>query len=48
MANKIIKGVNGHIHKRRSYVSEVIKNGFDSSNEALRLQNLFNQNKSSG
>lgn len=24
-ANKIVKVVNGHIHKRRSYVSEVIK-----------------------
>ena len=40
-ANKIVKVVNGHIHKRRSYVAEVIKNGFDSSNEALRLQNFY-------
>lgn len=40
-ANKIVKVVNGHIHKRRSYVAEVIKNGFDSSNEALRLQKFY-------
>ena len=27
--------------KRRSYAIEVKENGFDSSNEALRMQNLY-------
>ena len=29
------------MYNRRSYVSEIIENGFDSSNEALRLQNFY-------
>ena len=40
-ANKILKVVNNYMYNRRSYVSEIIENGFDSSNEALRLQNFY-------
>lgn len=40
-ADKIIKVVNDYIYKRRSYTAEVKRNGFDSSNEALRMQKFY-------
>lgn len=40
-ADKIIAVVNDYMPKRRSYAAEVKKNGFDSSNEAFRLQNFY-------
>ncbi len=40
-ADKIVEVINDYMPKRRSYAIEVKENGFDSSNEALRMQNLY-------
>ena len=40
-ADKIVEVINDYMPKRRSYVVEVKKNGFDSSNEALRMQDFY-------
>ena len=42
-ASIIIKEVSNNIPIRRSYVHEVIEKGFDSENEAKRLQNYYNK-----
>ena len=40
-AEKIIESVSINMNCRRSYASEVLKTGFDSQNEALRLQKFY-------
>jgi len=40
-ADKIIKVVNEYMPKRRSYTKEIKDSGFDSSCEALRMQNYY-------
>lgn len=40
-ADKIIKVTNNNMPKRRSYAEEVKKNGFDSKNEAIRMQKFY-------
>jgi len=40
-ADKIIKVTNNNMPIRRSYAEEVKRNGFDSKNEAIRMQNLY-------
>ncbi len=40
-ADKIIEVINDYMPKRRSYAVEVKESGFDSSNEALRMQNFY-------
>ena len=40
-ADKIIEVVSNNIGNRRSYATEVMESGFDSHNEALRLQQFY-------
>lgn len=40
-AEKIIESVSINMNCRRSYASEVLETGFDSQNEALRLQKFY-------